>query len=584
MNNKNAEATLSTRRTLRFWGWGYEDEELSNEEVAAVDLMAATVLPGGSVFMKEPVEQDFTLPEPRVGVPAELSDLCSVSRYDRLVHAYGKSFADLARMFLRDAPQAPDIVAFPRDEEDLQRLLKFAESNNVAVIPFGGGTSVCGGVEAAVGGGYSGSLCIDMERFNKILEVDEVSRTARIQAGMFGPEIDESLKPYGLTLRHFPQSYRFSTIGGWVATRSGGHFATLYTHIDDLVESVRMVTPRGVVETRRLPGSGAGPSPDRMLVGSEGIFGIITEVSVRLQSRPRWKATATASFADFASAAEAVRSVAQAGLHPANCRLLDAEEAMLNQVSQDGRSIVVLGFESADHPVDRALARALELVRHHGGEVAGPGNAHSDRAAAVKGAAESAKGSSETTSETQSETAAVWKNAFIRIPYYRNRLIQHGLIVDTFETSITWERLPDFYQGLKADVATTIREVTGHDGFVSCRFTHVYPDGACVYITFLAAGTTTGDMRALLDAWCQIKARANQSVVDRAGTITHHHAVGRDHRSGYEQQMPELFLESLRSVKATVDPTGIMNPGVLVDPKDRDVGVTGALEKYQAST
>ena len=176
--------------------------------------------------------------------------------------------------------------------------------------------------------------------------------------------------------------------------------------------------------------------------------------------------------------------------------------------------------------------------------------------------------------------AAAWKNSFLRLPYYKNRLIQHGLIADTFETAITWERLPAFYRELKTAIATAVREITGRDGFVSCRFTHVYPDGPCVYITFIAVGDVQGDIRAVLENWCRIKAVANERVIALGGTVTHHHAVGRDHRSGYEQQMSPLFRATLASAKATVDPRGILNPGVLIDPVDREVGITGAMADY----
>ena len=361
--------TKSKRPALRFWGWVYAAEALSPEEEAYVDAFVQAIVPDAPAALAEPALDEFVLPVPRIEVPEALSHCCSASDYDRLVHSYGKSFADIARMFLRHVPNPPDVVAFPETEDDITRILAHAEAHNIAVIPFGGGTSVCGGIEAAVGDSYAGTICLDMENFNRVVEVDEVSRTARIQGGMLGPDIDAALKPYGLTLRHFPQSYQFSTIGGWVATRAGGHFATLFTHIDDLVESVRMVTPRGVIESRRLPGSGAGPSPDRMMIGSEGILGVITEVSVRLQNRPTFKATASVLFDDLLQGAEAVRALSQSGLYPTNCRLLDADEAMMNAVVSEPATVLVLGFESADHPVQGKMERALAIASEQGGRV-----------------------------------------------------------------------------------------------------------------------------------------------------------------------------------------------------------------------
>ena len=260
------------------------------------------------------------------------------------------------------------MVAHPRDEDELEAVLEWCQSANAAVIPFGGGTSVVGGVEARVGDRYDGAVAIDLKAMDRVLEVDPVSRAARIQAGATGPRLEEQLAEHGLTLRHFPQSFEFSTLGGWIATRAGGHFATLYTHIDDLVESVRALTPAGAWESRRLPGSGAGPSPDRLLIGSEGTLGLITEAWVRVQAKPTHRASTSVRFASFATGAEAVRAIAQSGLYPSNCRLIDPAEAKLTTGGDGEHALLVLGFESADHDLDAWMGRALELCREHGGE------------------------------------------------------------------------------------------------------------------------------------------------------------------------------------------------------------------------
>ena len=231
----------------------------------------------------------------------------------------------MVRGFRGEFENPPDLVAFPRDESEIETVLSWAEAEGAAVVPFGGGTSVVGGVEARVG--ERPVVCLDLRRLDRVLEVDAESLAARIQAGATGPGLEEQLREHGLTLRHFPQSFEYSTLGGWIATRAGGHFATLYTHIDDLVESVRAITPRGTWESRRLPGSGAGPSPDRALIGSEGILGVIAEAWVRVRPRPEFKASCGVEFDDFLAAARAVREISQSGLYPANCRLLDALEA-----------------------------------------------------------------------------------------------------------------------------------------------------------------------------------------------------------------------------------------------------------------
>jgi alkyldihydroxyacetonephosphate synthase len=465
-------------------------------------------------------------------------------------------------MWLRAPPSLPDWVAYPENEQAVIDILDWAQSHDVAVIPYGGGSSVCGGVEAAVGPGYAAAISLDLERLNRVLEVDPVSRAARIQAGALGPELEAQLKPHGLTLRHFPQSFEFSTLGGWIVTRSGGHYATQQTHIDDFVEATRLVTPAGVMETRRLPGSGAGPAPDRLVIGSEGTLGVLTEAWVRLQVVPRFRASASIQFSDYFAAVACVRSLAQSGLHPSNCRLLDPMETIFAGVG-DGRSaILVLAFESADHPLQAWMARALELVTDHGGR--------------YDGAAVARSMSDEGSGEHRTGAAGAWREAFLRMPYWRDPAVGLGVIMDTFETAITWDRFEDFYRGVKADVARAVRQATGQEIQLSCRFTHLYPDGPAPYFTF-ATRAADSSVASALAAWREIKLAANDAVVDHGGTITHHHAVGRDHRSGYEREVDPLFRRMLAAAKQVADPKGILNPGVLFDPVNRPIGITGAI-------
>ncbi|MDO8863300.1 FAD-binding oxidoreductase [Haliea sp. E1-2-M8] len=559
--------SLAHRRELRFWGWGYVDEELAPaEETRLTELVALTT--GGSAAVTAPRLEEFSLPAPRGRPPVALASICSATPYDRLTHAYGKSFADGVRMLQRAVPRPPDWVAFPRDEAQLEGLLAWADSAAAAVIPFGGGTSVCGGVETAVQGDYGLVLSIDLQYLNRVLELDRSSRAALIEGGALGPELEAALKPHQLTLRHFPQSFQFSTLGGWIATRAGGHYATQYTHIDDFVESIRMLTPSGLLESRRLPGSGAGPSPDRMLLGSEGTLGLITRAWMRVQDRPRFRASASVRFADMTSACSAVRAISQAALFPSNCRLLDPVEALINGVGDGTSAVLVLAFESADHPLDAWLTRALELMADHGGEW--------DREAAQR----SLRSAGAEEGEHRQGEAGAWRNQFLRAPYYRNYLTPRGVIADTFETAITWDRFEALYQGVQEAVGRAIREATGAEGMLSCRFTHVYPDGPAPYFTFYARGTGSGDMAAMLGRWRQIKLAANEAVTALGGTVTHHHAVGRDHRpQGYDRQVPPLFQAAFAGARAVLDPRGMMNPGVLVDTPGRGAvggGVLGA--------
>jgi alkyldihydroxyacetonephosphate synthase len=557
-------ATLSRRRRLRFFGWGYADEGLSPDEAARVRGAAKRFGGSAGAGIPEPREEEIALREPRIAAPASLSALVSTTRYDRLVHSLGKSFADIVRMFLRDVRHPPDIVAFPKTEGDVADILDWASRANIAVIPFGGGSSVAGGVEPDVGDSYAATLSMDMQYLHRVLEIDRTSRAARIQAGALGPELEEELKPHGLTLRHFPQSLQLSTLGGWIATRSGGHYASLYTHIDDFVESTRTVTPAGVLETRRLPGSGAGPSPDRLIIGSEGILGVIVEAWMRLQDRPTFQASASVTFSNMRDAVSAVRALSQSALFPSNCRLLDPAEARNNGVGDGSNAILVLGFESADHPLDAWMRRALELVGDHGGTFDADAVARS--LAPRSGVSEHRQGA-----------AGQWRNAFIRMPYYRDLSVALGMISDTFETSITWDRFEQMYEGVREKTSQAIREICGHDAMVSCRFTHIYPDGPAPYFSYSALGTKDGKLADSLAKWREIKVATNEIVVGLGGTVTHHHAVGRDHRSGYERQSSPLFRGALAHAKQSLDRAGILNPGVLIDPLDRSVGIRGAL-------
>jgi alkyldihydroxyacetonephosphate synthase len=528
-------SSVVTTRRRKHWGWGFEDEQPSHSEVRQAATAIRDHLGFGAGEVERPVAlEDVTLPPARLEPPSALADICRDDTYERAAHAYGRSYRDVVRAFRGRFDHPPDVVAHPADEAELERVLAWCAERNAAAIPFGGGTSVVGGVEPAVPEGYAGTVTIDLKRLDRLLELDRVSRAARIQAGATGPALEAQLKEHGLTLRHYPQSFELSTLGGWIATRSAGHFATLHTHIDDFVESARALTPSGVWESRRLPSSGAGPSPDRMLIGSEGILGVITEAWVRVQAAPRFRASAGVLFPGFGEGARAVRELGQSGLHPSNCRLLDPGEAAFTGAAPEGRALLVLGFESADHPLDAWMERALECCHDHGGELP---------AAPAVGERREAEGA--------------WREAFLQMPYLRDTMVAAGILAETFETAITWDRLDTFVAAVRERTEAALGQ-----GRVTCRITHVYPDGAAPYFTVLAPARRGSE----LDRWDEVKRAASDAIVAGGGTITHHHAVGRDHRPWYDRQRPEPFAAALRAAKAAVDPAGILNPGVLVDP------------------
>ncbi|NLY93157.1 MAG: FAD-binding oxidoreductase [Myxococcales bacterium] len=527
-------------REKNFWGWGWADRFPAREARRGLGGQLSALLGFSAPSLDDPPTIDAIALRPsRVKAPDSLAAIVDGSHEARVRHSYGKAYRDIQRGFRGVYENPPDLVARPRTEEDVVRVLDWASDEGVAVVPFGGGTSVVGGVEPDAAS--ERVVTLSLEHLSRVVEIDETSLAARVQAGVLGPDLERQLGARGLTLRHFPQSFEFSSLGGWIATRAGGHFATLYTHIDDLVESTRTVTPRGVLETRRLPGSGAGPSPDRLILGSEGTLGVITEAWMRVRPRPTFRATATIHFDDYGRAVEAVRRLSQSGLYPTNCRLLDRREAGLNFVAQ-GKEVLIVAFESADHPLEAKMKRAIELVSDAGGVLAGaPVFREGDERSGTEGG------------------AGTWRSAFVDAPYLMNVLVSLGVIVDTFETAVPWDRFEALHTAVTSNVRDAMKRECGA-GTISCRFTHVYPDGPAPYYTFIAPGSPGKE----LEQWAAIKAAASEALLANGATITHHHAVGRMHKPWYERQAPALFQDALRAAKRTLDPVGILNPGVLI--------------------
>ncbi len=579
---------MTAERRKKHWGWGYEDQVPTRVQM---DEAAGAIRErlGFGEAPESPVPLDeVELRKPRLKPPSGLGDLFGDDRHERACHALGKAYRDVVRGFRGEFENPPDLVALPKDESEIETVLSWAEAEGAAVVPFGGGTSVVGGVEAPLGDRPVVSL--DLRRLDRVLEVDAESLAARIQAGATGPVLEDQLREHGLTLRHFPQSFEYSTLGGWVATRAGGHFATVYTHIDDLVESVRAITPRGTWESRRLPGSGAGPSPDRLMLGSEGILGVVADAWVRVRPRPRFKLSAGVEFDDFIAAAGAVRAISQSGLHPANCRLLDALEAGTTGAGSGEKNLLLLGFESPHHPVGDPMQIALEIAKEHGGAVrtsdevaarsakdtpAGTSDLVADRGAeGGQGVRASTRGSgseaeqSRVYGEAEQSSVNSWRSAFLLAPYLRDTFVACGVLSETFESAITWDRFEDFHaetmEATRAAVAEVCDAPAEGPGAprVSCRFTHVYPDGPAPYFTVLAPARRGGEV----EQWDEIKVAAAEALTGAGGTITHHHAVGRDHRPWYDRQRPAPFAAALRAAKAELDPSGMLNPGVLIDP------------------
>ena len=528
----------SGRRSL--WGWGLAADEPTDEQRRR--LAASLARRYGIEPRVEPPAAvgDADLRPPRLEVPAALAEACTTDPWERARHTYGMAYTDRLRAYRGRFDEPPDAVAYPADEAELEAVLDWCDTSGHVIVPFGGGSSVVWGVNPPAGAATV--VTVDLTAMDRVLEIDHTSRAARIQAGALGPAVEDQLRPHGLTLRHFPQSFEWSTVGGWIATRSGGHYATNHTHIDDFVESVRMLTPSGWWESRRLPGSGAGPSPDRLVLGSEGTLGIVSEAWLRLQRRPRFRATAGVRYPSWAAGGEGVRAIAQAKLWPANLRILDPVEAERGAGLDGSTALVIVGFESADVPQQANIEAAVALARDHGGQVG------DDEITVTDAGAPTGRGGS----------VGAWRDSFVGFDL--NGMTGLGLVADTFETAITWDRWPDFDVAVRAALTRALDDVCG-GGLLSCRFTHVYPDGPAPYYTFAGMGRQGAEDQ----QWAELKEAASEAVVDAGGTITHHHAVGRMHRPAYDRQRPELFAAALRSAKRSLDPRGLLNPGVLID-------------------
>ena len=526
-------------RPRKFWGWGYEDHVVPQASITFAEASLSALLGSPLSRATPPRVSDVPLRAPRIEAPASLAHLVSAAPFDRLSHALGKSYRDIARAVLRQVPHPPDLVAFPERESDVVAFLDYAASESIAVIPFGGGSSVSGGVEPEVSSALRGTLSLDLGKLSKVLAIDTVSRSARIEAGALGPDLEAQLRASGLSLRHFPQSFEHSTLGGWIATRAGGHFATLATHIDDLVEAVRVVTPRGIIQTRRLPASGAGPAPDRLFLGSEGALGVITEAWVRLCERPTHRASATVKFASFSRGTHALRMLSQSGLYPTNCRLLDPTEAIISGSGTGDAALLLIAFESSDHALGPWITRAVECAREAGGTIADD----KIRVSSVTGGA-------------RDETADAYKSVFVGAPYLRDEIILRGVFVETYETAATWDRL----EALDDAVRRVASEVANGPHVLASRITHAYPNGCAPYYTLLCRAHPSDPN----GQWRAFKTAITDAILEHGGTSTHHHAVGRDVMPQYLRERPDLFGEALGAVKRTLDPRGIMNPGVLV--------------------
>jgi alkyldihydroxyacetonephosphate synthase len=536
---------------MKWWGWG-ETSHPAELTPHALDFLRAE-LAAPTAHRPPPALESVELPEPalpRKAVPMlELAvgrEWVRDDRLTRVTHSAGKGYADLVRMRSGDARSAPDAVVYPADASEVRAVLDACASEGVAVIPFGGGTSVVGGVDA-VRDGHPAAVSLDLGRMAKLEGVDQRSLTADFGPGMRGPQVEEALGRQGLTLGHFPQSFEYATVGGWVATRSAGQASTGYGSIEKLVCGLRCVTPNGDIDLPAIPATAAGPGVRQLLVGSEGVLGVITRATLKVRPRPEERRYEGWMFHDFEEGAEAFRLLAQSRVAPDVARLSDEAETRLSLAltgegslkqraglryvrlrGYDGGCIVVLGFEGDRTATARRAALAGKLLDKAGGLSlgAGPGRA--------------------------------WERGRYDGPYFRDAVLDHGVMAETLETAHEWSRLMDLYRAVRGAIEGAL-EARGTRGIVMCHISHLYPSGASLYFTFLAPQ----EPGAKLEQWRAVKVAACDAIASVGGTITHHHAIGRDHAPWMPREIGETGLGALRAVKERLDPAGIMNPGKL---------------------
>ena len=548
---------------LRWWGWGTLDETYPLEGRLRFwpTLQAWLELPDEPTERPPIPLEEIDLHPSRLDDPV-LTSLCRLlgeevvrtDRRTRVEHACGKAYRDLVRVRAGVIPNPPDAVVYPADEGQIAALLAWAADRDIAIIPFGGGSTVLGAVEPAPGD--RPTITLDMARLDRLVSLDPTARTARIQAGATGPEVEAQLNDRGFTLGHFPQSFEFSTLGGWIATRGAGQTSTGYGKIEDMTQAVRLVTPSGLIETRDVPAAATGPSLLHILVGSEGAYGVITEATMRIRPRPEVQDYRGFLFHTLEEGIAALRTLMQGGPHPTIARLSDADEtagfAMMahehhglralvdrgveQYLARKGYSLVkgscflLLGYDGRRKEVKKRWKQAAAVCQDHGGLALG------------RAAGES------------------WRRERFAHPYLRDTLLGVGVMVDTLETATSWSNLTRLYEEMTSAIRAAIQATGGGPGYVMTHISHIYEWGASLYATFLGRQVPEQEIA----QWWAVKQAATEAILTAGGALSHHHGIGRDHIPWLGQVAGPVGVAVLRALKQTFDPTGIMNPGVLI--------------------
>lgn len=557
------------RKKLRWngWGWAERAEDLSDNE-RLWDWMAGE-LGMGALMSTPPLDLgNVNIPEPRL--PRRLIDLLEQiagadqvrsDRFERAFHARGRSYFDLLHLRNGLLDVVPDAVVYPGSALQVLEVLAFALEHSVSVVPFGGGTSVVGGVNAIAGESHQGVISLDMTRMNKVRSIDAKAHQAVVEAGIYGPDLERQLRERGYTLGHHPQSFEFSTLGGWIAARGAGQQSNRYGKAEDWLVSAKLVTPRGYWTTECYPASAAGPNLNLMVAGSEGRMGVITEAVVKIHPLPEAKDYRGFLFHDFESGMEAVRAISQSGLPTAMLRLSDADEThyfqefgrrrhegsltahAMDRVRQtylrargfDGPACLLLvGVEGGARLVSWTVKEVGRIVRRFDGMAIG------------KGAGQR------------------WYASRFEAPYLRDAMLDHGMGVDTVETATRWSNVGHLHEVMRETLAGSIAEgapAPGARGIVLGHISHTYEDGASLYFTFIFPRDLDNELR----QWLTIKKSITETIIEHGGTLSHHHGVGLDHAQWLVEEKGEVGAAALRAFRRHIDPADILNPGKLTD-------------------
>jgi alkyldihydroxyacetonephosphate synthase len=538
---------------MRWWGWGEDSGAITLPESALrllrTELDMSGDGEGARVGLEDVALPGQALPEAVAGSLRRTvgDEHFRDDRASRVLHANGKSYPDLVRVRGGDGSGAPDAVIFPGSAAEVAAVLATCAEAGVAVIPFGGGSSVVGGVEA-LRGGHDAAVSLDLRRMDTVIDLDRRSLTARLEPGIYGPALETRLAAAGVTLGHFPQSFEYSTVGGWVATRSAGQASSGYGRIDELVEAVSLTAPVGTLTTADVPASAAGPSLRELVVGSEGVLGVITAATLRVRPAPEVQRYEGWSFKTFEEGYEALRVLVQADAAPDVARLSDAEETRLSMaLSSKGSRTEDLG------------RRYLRLRGHEGGCLAFTGFDGTESDVARRRGHAAAILRSAGAISLGERPGKAWLKGRFAAPYLRDDMLDRGVMVETLETATTWTQLPALY----AAVGSALRETLAGRGTppaVMCHISHLYRAGASLYFTFIARQEEGAE----IDQWRAVKGAACDAIVANGGTITHHHAVGADHAPWMSAEVGSVGLEVLSAAKERLDPAGIMNPEKLL--------------------